>query len=150
MPTDQQPGHFVKSITAAGLILAVFVGLALLFMPAKVRLGGQTIAVDVADDEAERKAGLGGRQSLDEGTGMLFIFDSNDRQGIWMKDMEFPIDVIWLSADKKIVHIESDMQPDSYPAVFRPDENARYVIEVPAGFAAKHHIHEGQQAEFDD
>ena len=74
---------------------------------------------------------------------MLFIFESDERWGIWMRDMLFPIDIIWADAGGAIVTIAKNIAPETYPHVFEPVAPARYALEVPAGFAARHGIAEG-------
>ena len=64
---------------------------------------------------------------------MLFVFPDNDQHGIWMKDMKFPIDIIWISENYNIVHVKKDATPESYPTVFKNSKPARYVLELPAG-----------------
>lgn len=96
-------------------------------------LGTSSVRVEVVDDEVSRSQGLSGRLNLDKGTGMLFIFDRSDLWGIWMKDMRISIDVIWLDQTGKIVTVEENMSPDTYPKIFFPTKRARYVLEVPAG-----------------
>ena len=96
-------------------------------------LGSSLVSVEIADDEMSRSQGLGGRLKLDRGTGMLFIFDRSDLWGIWMKDMKIAIDVIWLDQTGKIVTVEENMSPETYPKIFFPTKRARYVLEVPAG-----------------
>jgi uncharacterized membrane protein (UPF0127 family) len=99
----------------------------------KVRIDGVMFTVDVADTDTERKQGLSGRRFLGEREGMLFIFDKNDQHGIWMKDMNFPIDVLWISENFRIIDIERNLEPSSYPEVERSSRPARYVLELPAG-----------------
>jgi uncharacterized membrane protein (UPF0127 family) len=62
--------------------------------------------------------------------------------------MGFPLDIIWTDADKKIVTIEEDVQPDTYPKSFCPDQLALYVIEVNAGVSKRAGLVEGQQLQF--
>lgn len=95
------------------------------------------IRAELADTETERSRGLGGRGFLPEKGGMLFVFDSKDKHCFWMKDMKFPIDIIWLDDVKKVVNIESNVKPDTYPTGYCPESLARYVIEVNAGMAAE-------------
>jgi len=81
---------------------------------------------------------LGGRESLDELSGMLFVFPISDRQGIWMKDMQFPIDIIWIN-EGKIVDIAPNIKPtliDPLP-IYLPRVDARLVLEVNAGLSQK-------------
>ncbi len=105
-----------------------------------IQIGDATVVVDIADTEGLREQGLSGRASLAEGQGMLFVFPEDNTQGFWMKDMRFSIDIIWLSADGKVVTIKPDASPDSYPEVFYPTAPVRYALEVPAGFAARHGV----------
>lgn len=94
-----------------------------------VEVDGQKIVVDIADSDEERIKGLSGREEQS----MLFIFPNEDFHGIWMKDMLFPIDIIWIDKDLKIVHIEKNVSPDTYPEIFIPENKALYILETPAG-----------------
>lgn len=76
---------------------------------------------------------------------MLFVFDTEGEWGIWMKDMHFPIDIIWASQDGTVVTVAKDISPDTYPQAFYPSVPARYVLEVPAGFVAAHDVAEGSR-----
>lgn len=102
-----------------------------------VEIDGKFIKAEVADSPAERTKGLGGRQCIGEDQGMLFVFDQEGQYGFWMKDMKFPIDIIWLDTNHHVVKIQSGVQPDTYPEVFKNDKPARYVLELPAGKAAE-------------
>jgi uncharacterized protein len=67
------------------------------------------------------------------------VFDREGYQGFWMKEMNFPIDIVWLNKDKKIVHIEHNVSPDTYPKIFNPNnefnnEKSLYVLETNANF----------------
>jgi uncharacterized membrane protein (UPF0127 family) len=108
-----------------------------------IHVGATTLVVDVADTEALREKGLSGRTSLAAGKGMLFVFNEDDQWGIWMKDMKFSIDILWLAADGTVVTVVPGAAPDSYPQAFYPTKPARYVVEVPAGYAGEHGIAEG-------
>ena len=98
-------------------------------------VGTTTLQVEIAQTAEQKITGLSHRLSLAEGRGMFFIFDTDGRHGIWMKDMEFPIDIIWIDAAMKVVHIEKSVAPDTYPQTFTTPTPARYVLEVPAGYA---------------
>ncbi len=108
-----------------------------------VELAGHTVYVTVADTEAEREQGLGGRSGLDEDEGMLFIFDEDGQWGFWMKDVSFAIDIVWLDSSGKIVYIAENVGPETYPQVFTSSEAARYVIELPAGWAKEYNLQNG-------
>jgi len=96
----------------------------------------------------ELQEGLSGRASMAEDQGMLFIFSTATKQCFWMKDMHFPLDMIWLDQDKKVVTVHKNVQPESYPISFCPDKPAQYVIEINAGVANKAYISEGSQLQF--
>ena len=108
-----------------------------------VYIGEATLAVTLADEPAERKQGLSGVKQLDDLEGKLFLFDTAELHGIWMKEMLFPIDIFWISDDLKVVHIEKDVQPESFPDVFAPTEPARYVLETNAFFADTYRVEVG-------
>jgi len=112
----------------------------------QIKINDAVLIAEVADDGEERKLGLGNHESLGENEGMLFVFDKPDKYAIWMQDVEFPIDVIWLNANKEVVYIENEMKPNSYPSKFRPADSALYVIEAPAGFVKENSISNGQKA----
>ncbi len=116
-----------------------------------VHLGDAVFLTQVAKTPEAREKGLGGTSGLRENEGMLFIFDKDDKWAIWMKDVKYPLDIIWLDKDKKVVHIVKNAPPESYPFDnFTPKEDARYVVELPAGTVAKKAITIGKQAQFDE
>lgn len=99
-----------------------------------VKLHGQTFHMTVLREEDELRKGLSGTDSLPAGEAMLFVFPSDSKWGIWMKDMKYPIDIVWLNANREVVHLVKDAQPSSYPdTTFTPDKDARYVIELASG-----------------
>lgn len=103
-----------------------------IFLPSVpiVRVGDVAIRVDIADSESERIQGLSGRKSLDGKDAMLFVYPEAGYHSIWMKDMHFPIDIIWIDEDLTIINIEKDVTPDTYPRTYRPDRPAKYVLET--------------------
>jgi uncharacterized membrane protein (UPF0127 family) len=106
---------------------------------AVIDIGNSRIKALVANTPDLRERGLSGRTGLPSDSGMLFVFDTPSRYGFWMKDMEFPIDIIWISGDR-VVGIEKSLSPDSYPQIFYPEEDVNFVLEVPAGFSERHNI----------
>ena len=91
------------------------------------------IQLDLADTKEKQTLGLSGRTSLSKEEGMLFIFDQPKNWGFWMKEMFFPIDIIWLDDNYQPVYVVQNVQPESYPRTFYPPAPARYVLEVNAG-----------------
>ena len=99
-----------------------------------IYLGSKAMSVTVADEQEERIQGLSGTKSLSDFGGKLFIFNTDDMHGIWMKDMLFPIDIIWIDKDLVVVDFVSNADPSSYPKVFAPKVPARFVLETNAFF----------------
>ena len=112
---------------------------------ASVILDGKTISVSIADTEAAREKGLGGRTSLGLDEGMLFVFPKEGKYAFWMKDMRFAIDIVWLSKDSIIIYMKENISPDTYPASFAPNSPAAYVLELPAGYAESHGVRIGDK-----
>ncbi len=99
-----------------------------------VGLSGTTISIDVADTSIERRNGLSNRPALGIYQGMLFEFDQPLIPAFWMKDMRFPLDIIWIDAQYKIVGFEEDVAPSTFPDTFSPETEIVYVLEINAGY----------------
>lgn len=116
----------------------------------RLRLGEGEYAVRVVSSGAERTKGLSGTTSLPKDQGMLFVFDADGRWGIWMKDMNYPIDILWLDRSKTVIDMVENASPASYPSTtFKPKVPARYVLELAAGSIADASIVVGNRATFD-
>lgn len=100
----------------------------------EVSIGNINIKVEVADTESLREQGLSGRSGLADGSGMLFVFQEMGKYGFWMKDMNFPIDIIWIQGNK-VADIDQSVSPDTYPQIFYPEVDVNFVLEAPSGFA---------------
>lgn len=111
-------------------------------------IGTAIITAEVARTPAAHDKGLSGRTELLPDTGLLFVFDVPDVYYFWMKDMSFPIDIIWIGSDMRIVDLTESVQPASYPAEFTSRAPAQYVLEVPAGTIKKQNFHIGDTALF--
>ncbi len=99
-------------------------------------IGSTTAYASVADSMPELIKGLSDTPYLPDTVVKLFAFGSTGRHSIWMKDMNYPLDIIWLDESGIIVHIVENVSPDTYPESFAPPKPARYVIETNAGFVA--------------
>lgn len=115
-----------------GALFAIYVGAE----SPHVSLGGVEYKAIIVDDYATKAKGLGDRDDIGDDQAMLFVFDQPAQQCFWMKDMRFPIDMVWLSATSRIVHIERNVSPRTYPHSFCPPVAAKYVIETNA-----HQVH---------
>ncbi len=92
------------------------------------------VVVTVADTKETRTQGLSGVQKLGKNEGKFFVFDSNAKHGIWMKDMLLPLDIIWIDEQLNVIHIEERVEPSTYPTIFAPQTEARFVLETNAFF----------------
>jgi hypothetical protein len=89
---------------------------------------------------SERIKGLSGTPFLPDNVVKLFAFGVAGEHSIWMKDMNYPIDIMWTTADGTIVHIEENVAPESFPESFASPEPAWFVIEASAGFVASNSV----------
>jgi uncharacterized membrane protein (UPF0127 family) len=108
------------------------------------------IKVELAQTSDELESGLMNRDELLAGSGMLFIFDGEDKHRIWMKNMKFPIDIIWIDSNHKIVDIFKEASPCASDSchIYVPSNTARYVLEVQAGYLEGNKIEIGQDVSF--
>ncbi|MFH1473120.1 MAG: DUF192 domain-containing protein [bacterium] len=114
-----------------------------------VIIGDTRVNVEIAYSNAERVKGLSGRDGLNDGTGMLFIFDNAKIQNFWMKDMNFPIDIVWIDSNQTIVGLEKAIPPDSFPQIFPSPTKVMYVLELPANFSDTYSIDTGTRVYFE-
>lgn len=110
------------------------------------RIGGQDHYLEKVDSDAKRRLGLGNRKELCEKCGMLFVFLEEKEHVFWMKDMLFPLDIIWLK-DGKIVLIEKNISQTS-SETFGKGVISDSVIELNAGISDKLGIKEGDIVSF--
>lgn len=96
---------------------------------------GTSITAELAITEAERQKGLMFREKLLPDQGMLFVFEKESIYYIWMKNMKFSIDILWLDKNKRIVHIEKNVPPcqkEPCPSYYSKTPSM-YVLELKAG-----------------
>ena len=106
--------------------------------------------MEIADTNEERRVGLMNRESLEDNNGMLFIFDREGVLTFWMKNTLIPLDMIFVSEDKAIKHIERDVPPcleDPCP-LYSSKYPVKYVIEVNGGFTEAKGIEIGDTIDF--
>jgi uncharacterized protein len=106
-----------------------------------------TVSVEIADTEAERELGLMYRNHLAPGRGMIFVFPRAAPVKFWMRDTEIPLDMIFADASGRVTAIVAHAQPYS-DKLLGPGGLTAYVLEVNAGFAARHGIRPGDHFEF--
>ena len=97
----------------------------------KACIEGKCFKVEVVDTVELRRTGLMEYDNLASDEGMWFIFPEDGKHSIWMKNMKFPIDIIWVDNEYNIVDVKRDAQPCIDECeVYPPRKDARYVLEV--------------------
>ena len=107
------------------------------------------VTIEVAATPDARAHGLMYRRDLGADAGMLFVFPSASEQRFRMKNTPLPLDMIFIGADRRIVGIVADTRPFSTTTLGVPGQS-KYVLEVNAGFSAKHGLAAGDLVEFAD
>ena len=112
-----------------------------------VVIDSKTYNVEVATTKADQEKGLSGRSSLAQNHGMYFIFSQQGRYSFWMKDMKFPIDIIFINDNKIVAIFPNVPAPTSNLAlpVYTPDQPANRVLETPAGDAKNNNFKIGDK-----
>ena len=148
-------------------VAAVIIGIAgMLTIPADVKLeyvefprgtimiDNKILEVQIADNDSLRVRGLMFQNELPYDEGMLFVFDKSGTQTMWMLNMQFNLDVIWFDENANVVAIEKDVPPCKTTVevvACRENgvsgDNAKYVLEVTAGFVDKFNITENSKME---
>ena len=135
------------------LLAAAFGAAALGAGPAVIPLrlpSGKVLQSEVMVKDEDRAMGLMFRPSLPADHGMLFIFEQPDFHSIWMKNCKFPIDIVWLDGDRRVVDVAAKVPPCKADpcAVYQPMRRASYVVEMNAGEAAREKVVLGAALEF--
>jgi uncharacterized membrane protein (UPF0127 family) len=113
-----------------------------------VLIDGQKITVEIARNAAEFDKGLGGRPCILPNQGMWFAFKAPGHYPFWMKDMKFPIDIVWITSTHRVAAIEVDEQPNTYPDKFVNQIPAQYVLELKANRSKELHMEIGTPVTF--
>ncbi|MBM3944958.1 MAG: hypothetical protein FJ317_05625 [SAR202 cluster bacterium] len=120
----------------------------------EVSIGGIVFHAEVAADPVDRALGLGGRSSLPERGGLLFVFESGVASGFWMKGMQFPLDFVWISVECRIIDIHENVPqpepdvPDSSLLVYTPAGQAAFNLELGAGSIREYGLRVGMAVGF--
>lgn len=135
-----------------GAVVVVFIAVLVISLilgnkkTTKVTLNNQTFNVAVARTDEEKQIGLSKKTALDENSGMLFVFDNPDFHSFWMKEMKFPIDIIFINGDK-VVTVFGQVNPpsslNSELVLYQPEEKSDKVLELNAGTSKKYNIKKG-------
>ena len=114
-----------------------------------VAIDGKVYTALVADSFIKRAIGLMFRKSIDANTCMLFVSRRDGKESLTMHNMLFPIDVLWLSCDLKIVDMAEGLAPDKGFSfkTYSPKGVARYVLEFESGFLKTNGINKNSEIE---
>lgn len=109
---------------------------------AEIVVGETQLMVDLAVEGHEQMLGLGYRNGLEEGTGMLFVNEQSAPRSFWMKGMRFCIDIIWIENDEIVGAAENacpdpDGTDDQDRERYASGEPVQHVLEVPAGWMSE-------------
>lgn len=104
-----------------------------------------TVRVELARSQEERALGLMYRTTLEEGRGMLFVFEGEQTLNFWMKNTLLPLSIAFIAGDGHIVDIQ-DMKPKSLETV-RSKVPARYALEVPHGWFTRAGVRVGDRVD---
>ncbi len=96
-----------------------------------------TITIEIADTEQSRSRGLMGRIGLNDSMGMLFTYEQAQLLNFWMRNTPTALDIIFVSAEKKVIRIAPNTRPMS-DTIYSSRAAAQYVVEVPAGFCRRY------------
>ena len=117
-----------------------------------VKIDDVTLQVQIADTKPLQTRGLMFQEKLPYDQGMLFIFEDEGIRSMWMLNMQFSLDLLWIDAQGNVVHIEKDTQPcksalETMACTFTNGngEEAKYVLEVTSGFVDKFNITENSK-----
>jgi uncharacterized membrane protein (UPF0127 family) len=105
------------------------------------------VQVELARTSQERERGLMFREHLDADAGMLFLYEEEGLLAFWMRNTLIPLDMIFISADHRVVGIVENAEPQT-DTVRQVDGPSQFVLEVNGGFAAAHGVTAGTPVEF--
>lgn len=119
-----------------------------------VIIGSATFPVEIAATQRQQADGLSRRDAMPAGTGMLFPFATANYYGFWMKDMRFPLDLLWIGTDCLVSEMTANVPPpplgtpDTALLSYRSQRPVRFVLELNAGEAASQGVAAGTAVTF--
>lgn len=140
----------IRLILGAVVVLFLLVILITFFLSRQtgttIKVADESFRVKVAKTDKEKQIGLSDTKKLGEKNGMLFVFDTPDKYSFWMREMDFPIDIIYIKDTEVVDVIENVPAPttsDSDLPVYQPNTEANRVLELNSGSAKKYNIKKG-------
>jgi uncharacterized membrane protein (UPF0127 family) len=152
-------------ILIPAIVAAVAVGgLGIAFLPSEVRepdrteftkgtvkLDDKVITVEIADTAAERQRWLTFRQDrLPEDTALLIKYDKPDLYEVWMLNVEYNLDLIWMDKDGNVVYTKENVPPcqnvvETISCTYKTTAHSLYVMAATTGFIDAHNISTGSK-----
>ena len=148
--------HAEHNIVWIGIIACVgllVMFIAYTFLPnaaasTSVSIGAKTFQAEVADTGEKRASGLSGFETLAEDQALLVPYEHDAVWTVQTKGLNFPIDIVWVTANKRVAYVAKDAQP-SATATYKPGGKSRYVLQLPAGSVVKYSITAGKPVNFE-
>jgi uncharacterized membrane protein (UPF0127 family) len=106
-----------------------------------------TLDTEFAETEYETQIGLMYRHSMKDNQSMFFIFDKDEPRGFYMKNTEFPLDIIFINSKNEIVSIQKNAKPFDQ-STLQSGFPAKYVLEINAGLSDTWGLKAGDQIEW--
>jgi len=144
--TKWAPRKRLLASLAAIAIAVVGIGLYAGHQRTYVHIGSRSYVAEVASTPAAQQQGLSNRTSFSSRQAMLFSYARPQQLCFWMKDMYFSLDILWLDSDHRVVKLEQNVSPKTYPRAFCA--KAQYVVELRAGQATANGVRVGQKIDF--
>lgn len=149
-----------KLFVIFGIILIIFAGIVFFQFRSgenqtttvnnTVKINNHTFKVEVVNTPEKEQLGLSGRTSLPQNQGMLFVFDKKDYHYFWMKNMKFPIDIIFIDGERIVSIAKNAPVPkagaENLP-LYKSGGPIDRVLEINAGLSDKYKIKPGDKVE---
>ncbi|MBI4049662.1 MAG: DUF192 domain-containing protein [Candidatus Doudnabacteria bacterium] len=119
------------------------------FNDGQVEIKNRKLDVAVSDDPQELRLGLSVVSEISESQGMLFVYDGPSRPNFWMKDMKFPIDIVWIRSNR-VADLSLYLEPepgkkDRELNLYAPSADVDMVLEVTAGWVTANNVQIGDE-----
>jgi len=114
----------------------------------QVKLGPTQLNAEIVYKPLDLYRGLSGRPSLCQACGLLFVFPDKEERTFVMRQMNFPLDIIFIN-DNQIVGIAPNLPPEGETPekYYKSGEEANRVLEVNGGYCERYGVKVGDQLE---
>lgn len=140
----------IRLLLGLAVVILIFIVIATALVSRKdespqVSVNDHSFNVEIAKSDKEKQIGLSEKDILGENDGMLFVFDNLDYHSFWMRNMKFPIDIIYINGTNvnTIFRNASPSSSNKDLIIYQPKEKSDKVFEVNSGTADKYNIKEG-------